>query len=103
MIELDEKTFVKTVKEDTLTLVDFWAPWCGPCKILSPILEELADEMDGRAVFGKVNVDDYGELAQQFGIESIPTVILFKKGKALAQMIGFRSREELAEEIEKHL
>lgn len=76
-------------------LVDFWAPWCGPCRMLSPIIEELGDELKGKAKVVKVNVDEEPELAREFGIMSIPTVITFKQGKATSKVVGFRAKEEL--------
>jgi len=75
--------------------VDFWAPWCGPCRMLSPIIEELGDELKGKAKVVKVNVDEEPELAREFGIMSIPTVITFKQGKATSKVVGFRAKEEL--------
>jgi len=75
-------------------LVDFWAPWCGPCRMLSPVLDELAGELEGKVKVLKVNVDEEPELASKFGVISIPTVIAFKQGKATNKVVGFRSKEE---------
>lgn len=75
-------------------LVDFWAPWCGPCRMLSPVLDELAGEMSGRVKILKVNVDEEPELASKFGVMSIPTVIAFKQGKATNKVVGFRSKDD---------
>ncbi|HHW23479.1 MAG TPA: thioredoxin [Clostridiaceae bacterium] len=75
-------------------LVDFWAPWCGPCRMLSPVLDELAGEMNGKVKILKVNVDEEPELASKYGVMSIPTVIAFKQGKATNKVVGFRSKEE---------
>lgn len=75
-------------------LVDFWAPWCGPCRMLTPALEELARELDGKAKVVKVNVDEEPELASKYGIMSIPTVIAFKNGQAAGKTIGFRPKDE---------
>lgn len=75
-------------------LVDFWAPWCGPCRMLSPVLDELAGEMTGKVKILKVNVDEEPELASKFGVMSIPTVIAFKQGKATNKVVGFRSKED---------
>lgn len=83
-----EESFDKAVKENGLLVVDFWAEWCGPCKMLGPVIEQLANDYDGKAVVGKVNVDDEPELAQRFGIMSIPTVIFFKDGKEVARKVG---------------
>ena len=76
-------------------LVDFWAEWCGPCKMLSPILDELAQEYSGRVRIGKVNIDEAQELAAQYGIRSIPTLLLFKQGQVTEQLVGLRSKRDL--------
>jgi len=76
-------------------LVDFWAEWCGPCKMLGPILDELAQEYDGRVRIGKVNIDEFQELAAQYGIRSIPTLLLFKQGQVAEQLVGLRSKRDL--------
>jgi thioredoxin 1 len=76
-------------------LVDFWAEWCGPCKMLGPILDELAQEYDGRVRIGKVNIDEFQELAVQYGIRSIPTLLLFKQGQVAEQMVGLKSKRDL--------
>ncbi len=84
----------EVLKSDKNVLVDFWASWCGPCKMLAPTIEAIAEEYSSFKV-GKVNVDDEPELAQQFGISSIPTLILFKDGKAENMMVGLRSKDEI--------
>jgi len=76
-------------------LVDFWAEWCGPCKMLGPILDELAQEYDGRVRIGKVNIDEFQELAAQYGIRSISTLLLFKQGQVAEQLVGLRSKRDL--------
>jgi len=80
-------------------LVDFWAPWCGPCRVLAPTIEELAVEFDGQATVGKVSVDDNPHLAAQYGIRSIPTVLLFKKGQVVDQTVGVVPKQVLAEKL----
>ena len=77
------------------TLVDFWAEWCGPCKMLAPILDELASEYDGKVKIAKVNIDEHQGLATQYGIQSIPTLLLFQKGQVAEQIVGLRSKRDL--------
>ena len=84
---------------DVPVLVDFWAPWCGPCKSLGPTIEQLAGEFAGKAKVGKVNVDDNQDLAAQFGIRGIPTVLLFKGGKQVGSFVGLKPKEELAKAL----
>jgi len=97
----DSKNFQdEVVGSDLPVLVDFWAPWCGPCKMIGPIVEELAEEFAGKAKVGKVNVDDNQELAGQFGIRGIPTVMLFKGGEVVESFVGLRSKDDLAAAVE---
>lgn len=95
------KTTFQSHIQSGVTLVDFWAPWCGPCKVQLPIVEELADEMKGQAALAKVNVDEETELASQFGIRSIPTLLLFKDGKLVDKMVGLNQKHVLKEKILK--
>jgi thioredoxin 1 len=101
----NDKNFNKEVLESKEpVLVDFWAPWCGPCRMMTPIIEDLEKEYQGRGVkIGKLNVDESEKTAQQFRIMSIPTIIIFKKGKPAEQIIGARSKEELVKKIEGYL
>lgn len=95
-----KSTFDTEVADPKLpVLVDFWAPWCGPCKMLAPVLDELAGEMNGKVKILKVNVDEEPELASKFGVLSIPTVIAFKDGKATNKVVGFRSKEDFKKMI----
>lgn len=84
----------------TPVLVDFWAPWCGPCRAVAPVLDQLADKYDGKIKIGKVNVDEESALASKFRVMSIPTLILFKDGRPLQQMVGLRSVQELADMLD---
>ncbi len=84
-------------------LVDFWAPWCGPCRAVAPLVDELAEEYAGRVGFAKVNVDDNPKVASEYGIRSIPTILLFKDGKPMKQMVGLKSKAELEEGLESVL
>jgi thioredoxin 1 len=82
-----------------VVLVDFWAPWCSPCRMLSPVVEQLADEMKGKLKVGKVNVDEQPELSEKFEVASIPTLLLFKDGKMIANRVGAATKEALKEWI----
>lgn len=95
-IVLNRQNFTQEVLQSAQPfLVDFWATWCGPCRMLAPVIAELAEEYDGTIKVGKVNVDEEPELARQFGIVSIPTVIVFRGGEAAAQKVGFCQKQEL--------
>jgi len=103
-IELTEANFDKEVLEATLpVLVDFWAPWCGPCKMVAPIVKELAEEYSVRLKVGKLNTDDNSTLAERYGIRSIPTLIVFKSGKVVEQLVGSLPKSQLQKIIDKHL
>ncbi len=101
IIHATDQSFDENIKEG-LVLVDFWAPWCGPCKMIAPVLEELDGEIEGKASIVKVDVDDNQETAGKYGIMSIPTLVLFKDGEIVDKVVGFKPKEALAELISKH-
>ena len=96
----DKNDFLDTIKEG-VTLVDFFATWCGTCKMLAPVLEEVSKEFEGRAKVVKVDVDELRDLAMEYHIASVPTVILFKDGKLVAQTMGFRPKQQFSDALEK--
>ncbi len=100
---LTDANFKKEVLESKgAVLVDFWAPWCGPCRMLGPVIEELAEEWKGKGVkINKVNVDEYPALAGQYGVMSIPTLLFFKGGKVVNQMTGVQPKEKITEALKK--
>jgi len=101
---VNQANFKQVVLEAKLpVLVDFWAEWCGPCRAVAPVVEELSKEYSGKIEFAKINVDENGTLASQYGIMSIPTLIIFKKGKPAEQVIGFRPKAELKKLLDSHL
>ena len=103
-VAIDDANFAEVVLQaKTPVLVDFWAPWCGPCRMVAPVVDELAEEYEGRVSFGKVNVDENSKIASQYGIMSIPTLILFKDGKPVSNIIGFRPKDELKQNLEAAL
>jgi len=103
-LTLNSDNFTQEVlQSETPVLVDFWAPWCGPCKMMGPVIDEVAKELDGKVKVGKVNVDDFGELAQQYNILSIPTFIVFKGGQVAEQFSGAMQKEVLIQKLESHV
>ncbi len=104
LIELSDASFDETVHKATEpVLVDFWAPWCGPCRMLAPIIEQIADEFAGKAKVCKLNTDDARDTAVEFGISAIPTVILFKDGQIQKKWVGLTSKKDISEAINKLL
>ena len=104
IVTLSDATFDEHVKSsDVPVLVDFWAEWCGPCKMIAPILEEIADEQAGKIQIAKLNVDDSSEVASRFEVRSIPTLILFKDGEPQVRLIGAKPKGQLLEEISAYL
>lgn len=102
MQELNESDFHAAVSEG-LTLVDFWAPWCGPCQMQGPTIDKIAEEYEGKAAIGKLNVDDNADTAAKFGVMSIPTLILFKDGEKVEQFTGVQSEDKLKTALDAQL
>jgi len=101
-IELTADNFEATVAEG-VALVDFWAPWCGPCRMIAPVIEELAEDYAGKAKICKVNTDEEQDIAVKFGIRSIPTILFFKDGEMVDQMVGAASKQAFADKIDSLL
>ncbi|MFA6973401.1 MAG: thioredoxin [Parcubacteria group bacterium] len=99
-VTLTDQNFDQEVlKSDKAVLVDFWAPWCGPCQMMGPIIEDLAKQMEGRAKVGKINVDEHSETAQKYGIMSIPALKIFKGGKVVKEFVGVQNVDALKEAL----
>lgn len=101
--DLNEQEFDAAVAEKKVSLIDFWAPWCGPCRMTGPQVEAAAEELDGKASFFKVNVDDNPGLARKFGVMSIPTMVVLQDGEETARMVGARNREDIKAAVEEWL
>ena len=103
-VEINDASFKSEVTDSPIpVLVDFWAPWCGPCKMIAPVLEELSQEFDGKAKIVKINIDDNQNTPTQFGVRSIPTLILFKNGNEVEKIIGAQSKDKLKAMIDSAL
>jgi thioredoxin 1 len=102
-IEITDANFKEIMKSDQPVLVDFWAEWCGPCKMIGPLVEELAGDYEGKAVIGKVDVDANPAVAQQFGIRSIPTLLFFKDGEIVDRQVGAVPKAVLAQKLDKQI
>ncbi len=102
-VDLTDSTFRRFIQEHPFVVVDCWAPWCGPCRWVSPIVEELARDYAGRIAFGKVNVDHNPRVAMEYGIMSIPTLLVFKNGKLVDRIVGAMPRAMLEKMITRHL
>lgn len=102
-IEITDANFEEVIKTDKPILVDFWAEWCGPCKMIGPIVEELAGDYEGKAIIGKVDVDTNPGVAQAFGIRSIPTLLFFKGGQIVDKQVGAVPKAILTQKLDAHL
>jgi len=102
-VQLNDSNFTEAVNKYPLIVVDFWAPWCGPCRMVGPVIEQLAGELAGKVVFGKLNVDESPVTSNTFGIQSIPTLAIFKDGKAVDGMVGAASKSQILSKISTHM
>jgi thioredoxin 1 len=102
-LEITEANFQELINGDQPVLVDFWAEWCGPCRMVGPIVDELHTDYEGKAVIGKVNVDTEGGIAAQFGVRNIPTILVFKNGEVVDKQVGATSKAVLASKIDAQL
>ncbi|MCI9027739.1 MAG: thioredoxin [Lawsonibacter sp.] len=103
MIHFNKETFDKSLEEGKLMMVDFWADWCGPCQMLGPVIESLAEKYEGKAIVGKVNTDEEGELAMRYTVMNIPTVIFFKDGKEIDRKVGVMPPDAFIQVLEQNL
>ena len=103
MMHFNKESFDKSLAEGKLMMVDFWASWCGPCRMLGPVIEKLADQYEGKAVVGKANVDEEQELAVRYGVMSIPTVIVFKDGKEIDRKVGVMPAAAYSQVLDENL
>ncbi|MDP5272587.1 thioredoxin [Chengkuizengella axinellae] len=103
IVNVTDQSFKGEVESTGTVLVDFWAPWCGPCKMVAPVLEELDQEIGNDLKIAKVNVDDNPESASRFGVMSIPTLIVFKDGEPVDKVVGFQPKDALKSVVSKHL
>ncbi|MFL0246297.1 thioredoxin [Candidatus Clostridium stratigraminis] len=102
-MNINQLNFNEIINSDTPVIVDFWAPWCGPCKMLGPVIEEIGNELEGKAIVGKLNVDENQDIAMKYNVFSIPTVIIFKNGKAIDQFVGFMPKAPILAKLQKHI
>ena len=102
-IKLSDKTFAENIQKYPLSVVDFWAEWCGPCRMIAPILDELAEELSGKVVFGKMNVDENRSVAGEFGISGIPTLLVFKNGELVDRLVGAAPKESILAKLQPHI
>ncbi|MDG6895749.1 thioredoxin [Volucribacter amazonae] len=104
VLHISDASFEQDVlRSDVPVLLDFWAPWCGPCKMIAPVLDDLATEFGDKVKIAKINIDENEQVAAQFGVRSIPTLMLFKEGKAVATQVGALPKSQLATFVEQHI
>lgn len=102
-LEITDATFQEVINSGKPVVIDFWAEWCGPCRMVGPIVDELATEYDGKVIIGKVDVDNNDEITSQFGIRNIPTILFFKNGEVVDKQVGAAQKSALVEKIDKLL
>ncbi|MGA1582901.1 MAG: thioredoxin [Saprospiraceae bacterium] len=102
--EFSDSNFKESVLDNEgISVIDFWAEWCGPCKMITPIIEELSKEYEGKATIGKLNVDENPEVSMKYGIRNIPTILILKNGEVVEKQVGVTTKAKLAEKIEAHM
>ena len=102
-VKVTEANFEEFKKRFPLSLLDFWAPWCGPCKMMLPVVDELAKDMKGKVVFGKLNTDDSPNVARKYKVQAIPTLLIFKNGEVVDQIVGVMPKKKLETKLKEHL
>lgn len=102
-LEITDASFKEVINSDKPVLVDFWATWCGPCRMLAPIIEEIADDFEGKVVVGKVDVDNNQQVSMEYGIRNIPTVLIFKNGEVVDKFVGVTPKEVISERLTAQL
>jgi thioredoxin 1 len=100
---ITDASFNEEIKKSMPVVIDFWAPWCGPCKMLGPVLEEVGVELEGKVKVAKINVDENEITAERYGVSSIPTILIFKEGKVVDKMVGFKPKNTIISWIDKHV
>ncbi|ODS36346.1 MAG: thioredoxin [Candidatus Altiarchaeales archaeon WOR_SM1_86-2] len=103
VMHLDDEAFDETIVKYPLVVVDFWAEWCMPCKMIAPVIDELVNELSGKVVFAKINIDEDRAAAAKFGISSIPTLLIFKNGKPVDKIVGAVPKQQIEEKIQMYL